>query len=128
MTTIAIAEGFRVCQSFLGAKLHDAKDPGADLTAMLEQVVGSVFLLMNGYKEQWPYIQGSQPAELFGFRFDVGLEPVPVNVERMIDAFRRGCEELEEVWKMALEPATLAGVQALGEAARGNRRNFHMDD
>ena len=34
MTTIAIAEGFRVCQSFLGAKLHDAKDPGADLTSM----------------------------------------------------------------------------------------------
>ena len=31
MTTIAIAEGFRVCQSFLGAKLHDAKDPGAGL-------------------------------------------------------------------------------------------------
>ncbi len=27
MTTIAIAEGYRVCQSFLGAKLHDAKDP-----------------------------------------------------------------------------------------------------
>ena len=31
MTTIAVAEGFRVCQSFLGAKLHDAKDPGSDL-------------------------------------------------------------------------------------------------
>jgi glycosyltransferase involved in cell wall biosynthesis len=27
MTTVAIAERFRVCQSFLGAKLHDAKDP-----------------------------------------------------------------------------------------------------
>src|SRR5665811_58382 len=46
MTTIAIAEGFRVCQSFLGAKLHDAKDPGS-LSAMLEQVVGSVFTLMQ---------------------------------------------------------------------------------
>ena len=29
----------QVCQSFLGAKLHDAKDPGADLAAMLVQVV-----------------------------------------------------------------------------------------
>jgi glucosylglycerate synthase len=129
MTTIAIAEGFRVCQSFLGAKLHDAKDPGADLTAMLEQVVGSVFLLMSDYQEVWPGIQGSHPAELFGFRFDVGLEPVPVNVERMIDAFRRGCDDLDEVWKMALEPATLAGVHALGDAAAsGNHRGFHMDD
>ena len=48
MTTIAIAEGYRVCQSFLGAKLHDAKDPGSDLSAMLHQVVGSVFLADAG--------------------------------------------------------------------------------
>src|SRR5262245_47020820 len=53
MTTIAIAEGFRVCQSFLGAKLHDAKDPGSDLSAMLQQVVGSVFLLMREYEDVW---------------------------------------------------------------------------
>src|SRR6266851_7411988 len=79
MTTIAIAEGFRVCQSFLGAKLHDAKDPGADLTAMLEQVVGSVFLLMQEYESVWQPLTGSKEAALFGFRFDVGLDPVEVN-------------------------------------------------
>ena len=50
MTTIAIAEGFRVCQSFLGAKLHDAKDPGSDLSAMLQQVVGSVFTADAGVR------------------------------------------------------------------------------
>jgi hypothetical protein len=27
MTTTAIADGFKVCQTFLGAKLHNAKDP-----------------------------------------------------------------------------------------------------
>ena len=50
MTTLAITEGFRICQSFLGAKLHDAKDPGLDLSAMLAQVVGSVFMLMRKYE------------------------------------------------------------------------------
>ena len=53
MTTVAIAEGFRVCQSFLGAKLHDAKDPSSDLSAMLQQVVGSVFMLMEEYQGIW---------------------------------------------------------------------------
>jgi glycosyltransferase involved in cell wall biosynthesis len=38
MTTTAIANGFKVTQSFLGAKIHDAKDPGADLSSMLYQV------------------------------------------------------------------------------------------
>ena len=64
MTTIAVAEGFRVCQSFLGAKLHDAKDPGADLSAMLHQVVGSVFMLMQEYEPVWSAKTGSGPAEL----------------------------------------------------------------
>lgn len=128
MTTIAIAEGYRVCQSFLGAKLHDAKDPGADLTAMLQQVVGSVFLLMDEYSPLWRVRRGSVPAELFGFRFDVGLEPVPVNVERMIDSFRRGCEQLGEVWKVALSRSTYADVRKLGTVVSGDAGGFHIDD
>ena len=98
MTTMAIAEGFRVCQSFLGAKLHDAKDPSSDLSAMLQQVVGSVFMLMEEYQPVWQSRSGSEPAELFGFQFDVGLDPVKVNVDRMVQAFCRGCQELGEVW------------------------------
>jgi len=40
-TTTAIANRYRICQAYLGAKIHDPKDPGADLSAMLNQVVGS---------------------------------------------------------------------------------------
>lgn len=126
MTTVAIAEGFRVCQSFLGAKLHDAKDPGADLAAMLQQVVGSVFLLMQDYEQVWSQQQGSRPAELFGFRFDVGLEPVSVNVTRMIEAFRKASQDLGELWEEALEPHTLQAVREL--SAAGDPRRFHMVD
>ena len=75
MSTIAMAERFRVCQSFLGAKLHDTKDPGSDLSAMLHQVVGSVFTLMQEYEPVWQKQMESEPVDLFGFRFDVGLDP-----------------------------------------------------
>ncbi|HDH53219.1 MAG TPA: hypothetical protein ENH24_01895, partial [Nitrospirae bacterium] len=34
MTTVAICENFKICQSFLGAKIHDGKDPGKDLSPM----------------------------------------------------------------------------------------------
>src|SRR5581483_11232900 len=126
MTTIAIAEGFRVCQSFLGAKLHDAKDPGSDLSAMLQQVTNSVFLLMRQYEDVWKQRSGSSPATLFGFRFDVGLEPVAVNVERMLSAFCRACNELGEVWKLALQPDTYAAVTALGRDC--DKGEFHLND
>ena len=97
MTTIAISEGFRVCQSFLGAALRDdAKGPASDLSAMLEQVVGSVFALMEQYEPVWMNRTASEDAELFGFRFDLGLDPVEVNVERMIANFRLACTQLGE--------------------------------
>ena len=128
MTTIAIAEGFRVCQSFLGAKLHDAKDPSSDLSAMLQQVVGSVFLLMKEYESIWREHIGSQPISLFGFRYDVGLDPIDVNVERMVNAFCRGCQDLGDVWSMAMQPDTYAELRELGNAACAGARGFHMED
>jgi glycosyltransferase involved in cell wall biosynthesis len=128
MTTIALAEGFKVCQSFLGAKLHDAKDPGSDLSAMLQQVVSSVFLLMREYEPVWRMRTGSAPATLFGFRFDVGLEPIAVNVERMVTAFCRGCSDLGEVWKLAMQPDTYAAVAALGRDCSDPGKLFHLND
>ena len=113
MTTIALAEGFRICQSFLGAKLHDAKDPGADLSSMLYQVVGSVFMLMEEYENRWRNCTGGEAVDLFGFRYEVALDPIEVNVERMLTAFRIGCNELGEVWSLALSPDTLAAVREL---------------
>jgi hypothetical protein len=128
MTTIAVAENFRSCQSFLGAKLHDAKDPGADLSDMLRQVAGSVFALMEEYETAWTPVAGSAPVDLYGFPYDVGVDPVDVNVERMIGIFRAGCQDLGEVWSLALEPDTLNDVQRLWKAAPAGAQAFHLDD
>jgi hypothetical protein len=128
MTTIAIAEGFRVCQSFLGAKSHDAKDPSSDLSAMLQQVVGSVFMLMEEYRPVWQTKSGSEPAELFGFQFDVGLDPVKVNVDRMVQTFCRGCQDLGELWTLALQPETCEGVHKLGRSVCAGSKVFHFND
>ncbi len=127
MTTLAIAEGFRICQSFLGAKLHNAKDPGLDLSAMLHQVVGSVFRLMQDYESVWMNRSGSEEVDLFGFRYGVGLDPIEVNTDRMLTAFRRGCEELGEVWSQALSPETYRHVIEIGKSVRGAEA-FRLDD
>ncbi|MBZ5545207.1 MAG: glycosyl transferase family 2 [Acidobacteriia bacterium] len=102
MTTTAIAENFRVCQAYLGAKIHDAKDPGSDLSAMLAQVVGSVFDLMETYSNVWRNVFGSLPAPLFGFPFEVGLEPVSIDLPRMRAAFAQGCRDLRPVYEQAI--------------------------
>lgn len=61
MTTVAICESFKICQSFLGAKIHDDKDPGKDLSPMFTQVVGTICSLMNIYQAKWLRVRGSRP-------------------------------------------------------------------
>ncbi|HEY6548374.1 MAG TPA: glycosyl transferase family 2, partial [Vicinamibacteria bacterium] len=116
MTTTALADGFAVCQSFLGAKLHDAKDPGADLQAMLVQVVSSVFDLMETHASRWSAVTEARAVPLFGFPHGVGLEPVSVNVERMVGIFRQAARDLREVWAEVLPEATLREVLALASS------------
>lgn len=113
MTTEAIASGAKVCQSFLGAKIHNPKDPAADLSSMLMQVVGAVFALMEEHEAVWGAVTESRPVKLFGFQYEVGVEPVNVNVDRMIAAFRQGLDDLEPVWCRMLSPETLEGLVPL---------------
>jgi hypothetical protein len=117
MTTEAIASGAKVCQSFLGAKIHNPKDPAADLSAMLVQVLGAVFALMEEHYSVWSKVEGSNPVSLFGFQYEVGVEPVHVNVDRMISSFRQGLTDLAPIWEQILAPATLGSLQPLGVCA-----------
>jgi glycosyltransferase involved in cell wall biosynthesis len=114
MTTLAMAEGFKVCQSYLGAKIHDAKDPGSDLGPMFTQVVSSVYTLMIHYHKLWETITESEPIPTFGFRYEVGLEPVNVNVERMIRNFRLAVKELMEIWRKVMVLETAQWLESLG--------------
>ncbi len=95
MTTTAICEGFRVCQSQMGVKLHDPKDPGADLGPMFRQVVGTMFAMMQDYEVKWKATRGSQPAEVCMGREELPAEEparVKVKAAGLIAAFQQGFE------------------------------------
>jgi hypothetical protein len=126
MTTTALANGFKICQAFLGAKIHDAKDPGADLSAMLHQVVGSVFDLMEEYAPVWRGIEGSKEVATFGFVYAVGLEPIHVNLERMIENFRLGVKDLGQFYRTFLPDDILSGLRDLAD--RTGRDDFAYTD
>jgi glucosylglycerate synthase len=114
MTTTAIANNFKVTQSFLGAKIHDAKDPGADLSSMLYQVVSATFDLMENYAPVWQPIRQSQPVPAFGFEYTVGLEHLSVDTGRMLRQFREGLANLREIWVDIVGEADFAQLQRIG--------------
>ncbi|NOZ25281.1 MAG: glycosyltransferase [Nitrospirae bacterium] len=115
MTTTAVANSFKVCQAFLGAKIHDPKEPGSDLSAMLHQVVISVFNLMEEYAGVWKNIKGSRPVPTFGFVYSVGLEPIKVNLEGMIEKFRLGVKELSVMYESFLPGELMWFLATVGE-------------
>jgi glucosylglycerate synthase len=102
MTTLAINEGYSVCQACMGLKLHNNKDPGSDLGAMFRQVTGTMFALMGSYESNWIKVDGSTPAPVLGE--ECKLEPggTEVSVENLVDHFHTGFDYLHKVWRTIL--------------------------
>lgn len=113
MTTTAINEGFRICQSSMGVKLHDAKDPGADLGPMFRQVVGTIFNLMRKYEIKWKVVEGSSPTGIYGEPLVAEPEQFAVDLHRLIESFRQGAELERDVLKRVLAPETFAEIMDL---------------
>ena len=111
MTTVALCEGFSVCQSVLGAKLHDAKDPGRDLGPMFRQVVGSLFALAGRYVDRWSETDGIADVPTYGFRTATSTEEIRVNLDRLVWRFVEGYVAENELWREILAAQHFDGVK-----------------
>ncbi len=129
MTTTALAEGFRVCQSSMGVKIHNVKDPGSDLGSMFTQVASTIFTLMREYEVKWMGVQGSMPTRVFGEPQQVEPEPVDINVENLMDHFLVGFVEYEEMWRRIMDPSTYRELlQVVKQAENWERGTFSYPD
>ena len=123
MTTSAIAQGFRICQSNLGAKIHDVKDPGQHLGPMFRQVLSALFYLMEQYVAFWKEVKGSEPVETFGFEGYLEPEPVTVNLELMVELFKTGYQQFSPLWKEILSESSFDQIR---ETAKMDSTEFHL--
>lgn len=121
LTTTAIARGFRVIQAALGMKIHDPKDPAASLGPMFNQVVGTLFMLMERYEEAWKGVRKIEEVPVFGELEKGEPEPVKVTLELLEKRARELFAKYEEVLKRALSSETLEGV-------RKALKTFEFDD
>jgi hypothetical protein len=131
MTTEAVTSGYAVCQTRLGAKVHDPKDPGADLGPMFRQVVTTILSLAVRNVDRWRAIHGSHDVPAYGFERMADPPPLEVNILRLLSEFHAGSLTMADTWRAMLAPATFESVQSLavdaGAMAEDVRRRLEMD-
>jgi glucosylglycerate synthase len=117
MTTKAITGGFAVAQTRLGAKVHDPKDPGADLGPMFSQVVSTIFRLIEAHADRWLDVEGSHDIPVYGFERLLDPPPLEVDVQRLLEEFAKGRLNVGEEWEVALTPENYALIRRLSDEA-----------
>lgn len=113
MTTHALVGGFAVCETRLGAKVHDPKDPSADLGPMFRQVVGTILGLAGRHPDAWLEIRGSHEVPAYGFERWVEPSPLQVNTLRLLSEYGAGRVTLTETWRAMLAPNHAAAAEEL---------------
>jgi hypothetical protein len=117
MTTTALAGGFAICQTRLGAKVHDPKDPGGDLGPMFRQVVGTILRLAVANEAGWREVRGSREIPAYGFDRLADPPSLEINVARLLDEFHAGSLAMASTWREMLAPGTVVEVEALATEA-----------
>ena len=116
----AIADGFAVWEAWLGPRRVQSRTRTTDLPTMVAQTLGSVFALMDRHADLWRQVRGSEPVPATGTPALPSIEPLDVDVDRLVGAFRLGVRDLAGIWEHILAPETLGDVLSLdiGEPAR----------
>jgi len=119
LTARAITGEYRICQSFLGTKVH--LDPSAgDLVAAMRRTAGVLFSSLDSNFSLWSTVVGSHSVPILGPESELVLEPVQVNLKRLGEMFSSGIAELEPVFRSILSPATLTELQTIARSKDGN--------
>jgi len=124
MTTLALSGGFAVCQARLGAKVHDPKDPGADLGPMFRQVVTTILRLAVANADRWKAVKGSHDVPAYGFERVIDPPPLNINVVRLLSEFQAAALTMDTTWAEMLAPETHSAV--LGLAAQAGQMADHV--
>jgi hypothetical protein len=117
MTTKAVAGGYAVCQARLGAKVHDPKDPGADLGPMFRQVVGTLLRLAVKHADAWRDVTASHDTPIYGFERLIDPPSLRVDVVRLLHEFEAGAHVFHDAWTELLAPHTADVVTELAADA-----------
>lgn len=126
MVTTALVGEYRLCQAFLGPKVHTANPASPDLAVTMRQVVGGLFSCLEAHQSYWTTREGVKTVPAFGFQYDLDLQPIRVNRKRMLSTFLTGVTELASILEPTLSAPTLQRIREI--AKLGSEGPWFPDD
>jgi hypothetical protein len=121
----AASGGFRVAQALLGPRILSQNEPAPEVSSILAQALGSVFTEMDRTASVWQRVRGSEELPSYGSREELAADAPPVDISPMIQSFRLGYQNLQDIWRMVFPPATLVALKRMSfESAEA----FRFDD
>ncbi len=99
LTTTALTHNVKIAQANLGVKIHDVKDPGETLRPMFQEVVSTLFKLMEENECIWKKIKSSRPVPIIGPEVLQQPQPFSIDVSRLVREFKLGYSNYKEIWR-----------------------------
>ena len=128
MTLTAIMEDVSICQTYLGSKIHDVKDPSQSLGPMFRQVVHTLFQLMVDYANKWDRIKGSSTVKTYGNPVFQEAEPFSVNLHRLIENFKEGFNNFSILWEKIINPQSFNILKKLSRNNKSGKFSLPSED
>lgn len=92
---------------------HEVSTGGLELSAVLGQIVGSIFQELETCALHWQRVRGSQTMPAWGNAPLAENDGEPIDTRPMFDSFLLGSRNLDEVWRLLLPPNTMLEVRRL---------------
>lgn len=99
LTTTALTHNVKIAQANLGVKIHDVKDPGETLRPMFQEVVSTLFKLMEDNECIWKKIKSSRSVPIIGPEVLQQPQPFSIDVSRLVREFKLGFSNYKEIWR-----------------------------
>jgi glucosylglycerate synthase len=127
LASIAVSAAFggcQVCESQLGIRSQRPTDWG-NLSSLLAEILGAVFVEMEGRAAYWQSIRGSRVLPRFGSPDAALLETTStpsLDVQGMHESFQLGTQNLQDVWGLILPPTTLLELRRMSRLSKDQFR------
>jgi len=124
LAPVAVCDNLQICQVHVGARVYPPMD-WTNMSSLIAQVLGPIFLEMERSAACWQRTRGSVSVPVRGEDRSQSQETGTLDLNRMVETFRLGVRDLQEIWSLVLPPATLFELRKLSRSAP---EQVHMPD